>query len=152
MMSDVVRVARFYWLLLAVFTLGRWVMRLRDVPYEKGHHVFSIVILTFLASAFFAAFCRAWRGYGLKQAALLGAVFGLSAQVVIFTSTVASYGLGLETYFNHPRALQAEVRITLAQALQVRAPALAVGTAIQVIVALVGWTLGGLLPREKPAA
>jgi hypothetical protein len=151
-MSDIVRVARFYWLLLGIFTLGRWVMSLRHVPYENGHHVFSIVILTFLASAFFAAFCRAWRGYGLRQAALLGAVFGLSAQVVIFTSTVASYGLGLETYFNHPRALQAETSLTLAEALRVRGPALAIGTIVQAIVGMIGWTLGALLPGGKTEA
>lgn len=150
-MSDVVRVARFYWLLLAIFTVGRWAMSLRDVPYDKGHHVFSIVTLTFLSSAFFAAFCRVWRGYGLKQAALLGAVLGFSAQVVIFTSTVASYAFGLDSYFIHPRALQAEAPLTLAQALMVRGPALIFGSLIQAVVGLIGWLLGGLLPRDTPA-
>ena len=103
-MSDVLRVARFYWVLLAIFTVGRWVMSLRNVPYDKGHHVFSIVILTFIAVVFMAAFCRAWRGYTLGRAAMLGAVIGFSAQVVIFASTVISYLLGMNTYFNHPQA------------------------------------------------
>jgi hypothetical protein len=149
MMSDVLRVARFYWLLLAIFTVGRWVMSLRHVPYEKGHHVFSIVTLTFLSVAFFAAFCRAWRGYRLGQAMLLGAVMGLSSQIVIFASTVLSYSLGLQTYFNHPTALNTEAPLTLAGALLVRAPALLIGTIVQAIVGLIGWLLGGLLPRDR---
>src|SRR6185436_1695587 len=62
------RVARFYFLLLGLFTVGRWVQSLGQVEYAKGHHVFSIVTLTFLSSAYFAAFCRKWRGYSLLQA------------------------------------------------------------------------------------
>ena len=83
------KVARFYFVLLALFTVGRWAQSLGHVGYAKGHHVFSIVTLTFLSSAFFAAFCRKWRGYTLLQAVMLGMMLGLLAQVVIFASTAA---------------------------------------------------------------
>jgi hypothetical protein len=150
-MSDVLKLARLYWVLLALFTVGRWIMSLQHVPYDKGHHVFSIVTLTFMASVFFAAFARAWRGYGVKQAILLGLVLGLSAQVVIFLSTVVSYMAGIESYFNHPRALNVETAQTFAQAMTRRGPALIVGSIIQGIVAVIGWLLGGLLPRDSSA-
>jgi hypothetical protein len=146
-MSDVLRVARAYWVVLALFTIGRWAMS--SVPYEKGHHVLSIVTMTFMASAFFAACCRAWRGYPWGRAALLGLVFGLSAQIVIFLSTVASYLLGLETYFNHPRALNAPAALSLGEALRVRAGGLVAGPIANAVMASIGWLLGTLLPRDQ---
>ena len=36
-------------------------------------------------------------------------MFGFIAQVVIFSATVISYALGIETFFNHPTALNADV-------------------------------------------
>lgn len=148
-MSDVLRVARLYWALLALFTIGRWAMG--SVPYEKGHHVLSIVTLTFMASAFFAAFCRAWRRYPWGRAALLGLVFGLSAQIVIFLSTVASYLLGLETYFNHPQALNAPAALSLGEAIRVRAGGLVAAPIANAVAASIGWLLGALLPRAQPS-
>ena len=109
-MRENLKVARFYLVLLALFTVGRWAQSLGQVEYAKAHHVFSIVTLTFLSSAFFAAFCRKWRGYTLLQAVMLGMMLGLIAQVVIFASTALSYALGLHTFFNHPAALNVESR------------------------------------------
>ena len=48
-------------------------------------------MLTVMASVFYAAFCRRWRGFPLLRAMALGATFGLVAQVVIFVATVVSY-------------------------------------------------------------
>lgn len=62
-----------------------------------------------------------------------------------------SYLLGLDTYFNHPTALQATAPLTLGEALRVRAPALAIGSALQGIVGIIGWLLGGPLPRDPSA-
>jgi hypothetical protein len=87
----------------------------------------------------------------VKQAVLLGLVLGFSAQVVIFLSTVVSYLGGIESYFNHPRALNVETPLTFAEAMARRGPALIVGSIIQGIVALIGWLLGGLLPRAADA-
>src|SRR5262245_36523308 len=137
-MRDSLRVARFYFVLLALFTAGRWAQSLGRVEYSKGHHVFSIVILTFLASAYFAAFCRKWRGYGLLQSVLLGMALGLSAQVVIFLSTVLSYALGLQTFFNHPAVLEATEPVPLDAALVTRALGLLAGTIASGVAAFIG--------------
>jgi hypothetical protein len=150
-MADKLKLARLYWVLLAIFTVGRWAMSLKHVPYDRGN-VISIITLTILSAVIFAAFARKWRGYGLLDAAILGALFGFSAQLVIFSSTMASYSLGMDTYFNNPIALNAPpgtTSFTMAQALKVRGPALIVGPLIMAIMASIGWVLGALLPERK---
>jgi hypothetical protein len=148
------RVARFYFVLLALFTVGRWAQSLGQVDYAKGHHVFSIVILTFLSSAFFAAFCRRWRGYGLFQAVLLGMTLGLSAQLVIFLSTALSYTLDMQTYFNHPTALNSPDPLPMGAALTRRAGGLVAGPIGNGVAAFLGWLMGGVLPEpaSSPSA
>ncbi len=149
-MRDTLRVARFYFALLALFTIGRWAQSLGRVEYARGQHVFSIVILTLLASAYFAAFCRRWRGYGLLQSVLLGMTLGLAAQIVIFLSTVISYELGLHTFFNHPTALNATGELPFNEALVRRAQGLVAGPITNGVAAFIGWLLGGLLPDKTP--
>ena len=63
-MNEYLRVARLYMVVLAIFTVGRLFMGARGVPYERGHHVFSLVTMSLMASAFYGAFCRRWRGCG----------------------------------------------------------------------------------------
>src|SRR5262245_38640912 len=115
-MAEYVRVARLYFLLLAIFTVGRWIQGVAGTPYERGHQVFSIVILPVLSSVYYGAFFRRWRGYRLTQAIVIGLLLGLVSQLVIFSATVLSYVLGIDTYFRHPRALNVEAPIGLAEA------------------------------------
>jgi hypothetical protein len=147
-LTENLRVARFYFVLLALFTVGRWAQSLGHVEYAKGHHVFSIVTLTFLSSTYFAAFCRKWRGYTLLQAVMLGMTLGLAAQIVIFTSTALSYALGLHTFFNHPRALNVETDVSMNEALMRRAFGLIAGPISNGIAAFLGWLMGGVLPER----
>jgi hypothetical protein len=146
MIADYLRVGRLYLVLLAVFTAARFAQSAMGVPYDKAHHVFSIVTLTVLASAFFAAFCRRWRGYSGLQAMGLGLFFGLIAQVVVFIATVLSYAAGAETFFTHPRALNVPAAISLNEALLVRARGLVFGPIADALAAGLGWVLGSLLP------
>jgi len=155
-MSAYLRLARFYFLLLGIFTLGRWLQGTFDVPYVQAHQIFSIVILTLLASVFYGAFCRRWLGYRAAQAMLLGGLLGLSAQIVIFVATLLSYALGLDTYFNHSVALNVTVlgepsaSVPVAKALATRAGGLIMGTFSTAIAGGLGWAMGALLPRPDP--
>jgi hypothetical protein len=153
-LTENLRVARFYFVLLALFTVGRWAQSLGQVEYAKGHHVFSIVTLTLLSSTYFAAFCRKWRGYTLLQAVMLGMTLGLAAQIVIFTSTALSYALGMHTFFNHPRALNVETDVSMNEALLRRAAGLVAGPISNGVAAFLGWLMGAVLPERKtsPAA
>jgi hypothetical protein len=147
-LTENLKVARFYFLLLALFTVGRWAQSLGRVEYAKGHHVFSIVTLTLLSSAYFAAFCRKWRGYSLLQAVMLGMTLGLAAQVVIFLSTALSYALGLHTFFNHPTALNVEGDLAMKDALVRRALGLVAGPVSNGVAAFLGWWMGSALPER----
>ncbi len=143
--------ARFYFLLLAVFTAGRWAQSLGHVDYARGHHVFSIVVLTLLSSCYFAAFCRRWRGFTLLQAVMLGMTFGLAAQVVIFVSTAVSYALDLHTFFNHPSVLRSTGELPMSEALVRRLLELVEGPIANGLAALLGWLMGAALPERAPS-
>lgn len=145
-MADNLRIARLYLVLLAIFAVARFAQGAMGVEYAKAHHVFSIFILTVMASVFYAAFCRRWRGFRILQAMGLGAMFGFIAQVVIFLATVISYALGIDTFFNHPTALNQTSAVPLARAIGIRAPGLVIFPIINAIAAAIGWALGGLLP------
>jgi hypothetical protein len=146
------RILRLYFLLLALFTVGRLAMT--AVPYEKGHQVFSLVTLTALSAIYYGAFSRRWLGYRVSQAALLGVLIGLSAQIVIFTVTLVSYSLGFDNYFTNPRALLGVNAppdpIAFGPAMAMRAGGLFANTITATIVGCLGWAMGGLLPVCSP--
>jgi len=62
--------------------------------------------------------------------------------------TALSYALGLDTYFNHPTALNAPEALSFGKAMGVRLNGL-IGNSIGAgITTALGWALGGLLPRQ----
>jgi len=145
-MNDYLRVARLYVVMLAIFTVGRLVMGARGIPYERGHHVFSLVTMTLLASAFYGAFCRKWRGYGVTQAMSVGLTLGLLAQVVILIVTVLSYTFHADTYFVNPRALNATEAVPFGTAVVGRLGGLVVNAIMCAIAGAIGWVMGAVLP------
>jgi hypothetical protein len=147
-MKENLRLARPYFILLAIVTVGRWLQGTFGVPYAKGHHVFSIVILTIFSTIYYGAFVRRWRGYRLFQAMLLGLTLGLASQIVILLATVVSYALGLQTYFNNPRALNVEEAIGFGRALGIRFGGLLGNSVFAAIGGGLGWVLGGALPER----
>jgi hypothetical protein len=76
---------------------------------------------------------------------------GLAGQILIILLTVVSYAFGLETYFNHPRAVMGPGvvdPVPLTAALVSRGGGLVANTIAAGIVACLGWALGGLLPKK----
>jgi len=148
-MAENLRLARLYFVILAIVAGGRWFMSFGGVPYAKGTDKLSIVIITLLSSIFYGAFCRRWRGLKLFPAVTLGATLGLTSQIVIFVSTLVSYLLGLETYYNNPVALNQVAAIPLGSALLVRAGGLVANTLTNCIAGALGWAMGALLPESR---
>ena|SRR5947209_5918284 len=157
-MAENLRLARLYFVLLGIFAVARLLQGLGHVPYEKAHHVFSIVTLTFMASIFYGAFCRRWRRFRVLRAAALAATMGLASQIVIFVLTVASYALGLHTFFNHAIALNAaqlgdpgasSVIVPFGEAMGRRLGGLIVNPLVSGVAGALGWTLGVLLPENE---
>jgi hypothetical protein len=151
MIQEYARLARPYFVLLAIFAIGRWLMGTAfGVPYEKGTNVLSIVTLTLFASLFTAAFTRRWLGYRLTQAAGLAMFMALVSQVVVLLSTAASYLLGISSYFSEPMALNRQTdAIGFAAAMGFRAGGLVVNTILNGIIGALGWALGSLLPARE---
>jgi hypothetical protein len=151
MIQEYARLARPYFVMLAIVTVGRWLMgTLFAVPYEKGTNVLSIVTLTLFASLFSAAFTRRWLDWRLPQAAGFAMFLALVSQVVILLSTAASYGLGISSYFNEPMALSRQADpIGFGAAMGFRVGGLVVNTILNGITGALGWALGGLLPLRQ---
>ena len=150
MLREYFRLARPFLVLLAIFAAGRWAMGLRRVDYKDGHHVFSLVTLTVLGCVFYAAFARRWLGYPIMRSVGLGMTLGLCAQVVILVLTAVSYMLGMNTYFNHPTALNAEGPVAFGPAMGGRVGGLVANTLFAGIAAALGWFFGGVLPDSAP--
>jgi hypothetical protein len=131
------------------FTLGA-----RGFPYApRGNAMFSIIGLTFVSSVYFGALSRKVGGFGWGGTALIGYSLGLWAQILIFTATYVSYAAGIETsYFRHWDALNAPVDtiVPMADAMKIRAQALAVGPLFTILPACIGRLLSVLAP--DPAA
>ena len=152
-MRENLQQARLFFVLLALCTVGRWGMGFAGVEYEQGHQVFSIVILTLISCLYYPAFLRRARGDGVMQGMAIGALFGLASQCAILVSTLLSYVLGLETYFNHPTALNVDAPIGLGAAMGVRLFGLVANLFSGALVGALGWALGALLPNPRtPAA
>jgi hypothetical protein len=152
MMKEFSRLARPYFVLLAIVTIGRWLMgNAFGVPYEKGTSILSIVTLTIFASIFSGVFMRRWLGWRLGQAAGFAMFLAVVSQLVILLSTAVSYGLDISSYFNHPFALNRQTDpIGFVAAMGFRAGGLVVNTILNAIVGALGWGLGGMLPvRER---
>jgi len=149
-MAQMLRVARLYFVLLGVVTAGRLAMGAFGVPYARGTGVFSVVILTVYACLFYGAFLRRYRDYRLLQTALLGGLMGLAGQALILAITLACFGLGVDTYFNHPVALNSATGdpVSFGRALVVRLWGLVANTISAGIIAVVGWALGAFLPER----
>jgi hypothetical protein len=147
-MAELLRVARLYFVLLTVVVVGRLLLGVFHVPYARGTQVFSVVILTIFACLFYGAFCRRWHDYRLIQTVALGVLMGAVSQVVVLVLTVASYGLGLSTYFVHPTALGATDAVSFGRALLVRLGGLVGNSIFAGIIAALGWALGVLLPER----
>lgn len=148
-MSENLRLLRFYFWILGVFTIGRWGLSLGGVEYAKAHHVFSLVILSLIASAHHAAFARAFAGYSLKRAAGLAATVGFVTQLVVFFSTAISYLLGLDTFFNAPAALNSTQPVAFGAAMLARTGGVLANTITNTIAGLIGYAMGGALPSRS---
>jgi hypothetical protein len=145
-LGENLKAIRFYLVLLAIFTIGRWSLSLGGASYDATHQIFSLVILTNISSAYYGLLTRGFLGGGLKRALVLGALLGLVSQIVIVASTAVSYGLGMDTFFNAPRALNVEATIPFGQAMVTRSVGLVVNVITNVITASIGYGIAKLGP------
>ena len=148
-MGENLRLVRFYLVLLAIFTVGRWTLGFAGAEYDKTHQIFSIVILTFISSAYYGYLSRNFVGGGIKRALVLGVTLGVCSQIVIFLSTALSYILGIDSFFTNPRALNVEQAIPFGQAMGLRAITFVVNTVFNAIAAAIGYGIAAVGPKAS---
>jgi hypothetical protein len=149
-MQEYARLARPYFVMLAIVTVGRWLMGTAfEVPYERGTAAFSIVVLTIMASLFSCLFLRAWLGYRIWRAVGYAMFMAVVAQLVILASTAVSYLAGVDSYFNHPAALNRTEPVAFGYAMAIRLSGLVGNTLINAVAGALGWALGALVPPAR---
>jgi hypothetical protein len=156
-MSEMLRLLRPFFVMLAIVALGRLLLSIFGVPYVRGHHVFSISTLTVFSCLYYGAFLRRWRGSRLMQAMAVGFTLGLASQLVVLACTLGSYAAGAQTYYNYPFALNVEgvtlcgptpAPVPLVSALPIRLGGLVGNSIFAGIFGALGWTIGALLPER----
>ena len=147
-MSENMKLIRFYLVLLAICTVGRWGLSLGGADYDKTHQIFSLVLLTNISSLYYGLLVRSFVGGGVKRAIVLGATLAIASQLVIFGSTALSYLLGINTFFNHPRALNATQALPMGQAMIGRTITFVANIVTNMISGALGWLIAGVVPRK----
>jgi hypothetical protein len=156
MFSRVLRYLRLPMLLILIWAVMRFLMGpVFGVPYApRGNAVFSVFGLTVVSSLYFGAMSARVARLSWLGTLLVGVLLGLWAQVLIFTATALSYGLGVEaaSYYTHWDALNTPEGTTLpmARAMASRAVGLAFGPVLPAVAALLGRLIfGRLAPRGE---
>ena len=152
MFTRILRFVRLALVLILIWAVMRFLMgAVFHQPYApRGNAVFSVVGLTFISCLYFGAMSRRVGNFGWLGTFLCGVTIGLWAQILIFTATLVSLLMGLDTYYVHWDALNLPegTRATFAQGMTARAGGLLIGSLIGGIMALIGRAVFGLLsPR-----
>ena len=151
MFSRVLRFVRLPLVLLLLWVVLRFIIGLRGVPYApRGNAMFSVAAVTIISCIIYGAMSYRVGRFSWLGTALVGAVIGLSAQLLIFLATLISLTADLNTYFVHWDALNIPegTRPATQQAMTSRAFGLLFGPLTGAIVALIGRAVfGKLAPR-----
>lgn len=149
MVSKVLRFVRLPFLLLVIFTVGRFMLGVNGVPYApRGNAMFSILGATLISSFYFGAMSKRLGGWGATV--LTGYSIGLFGQILIFLATFLSYAMGIETsYFRHWDALNVPegTVVPMATAMMTRVGGLVIGPIIAVVAAAIGRACAALAPE-----
>jgi hypothetical protein len=155
MLSRVLRFVRLPLVLIAIWTIARFILGLAGVPYApRGNAMFSVVGITVICALIYGAMSARVSNFNWAGTALVGVVLGLWSQILIFTATLVSYLADLNTYFRHWDALNVPEGTVapMAQAMTGRAGGLLGGTILATIVTLIGRAVfAKLAPRGNEA-
>ena len=71
------------------------------------------------------------------------------SQVVIFVSTAISYLAGMDTFFNHPTALNAKEAVPFGEAMGGRVITFAANVVTNAVIGAIGYGIAGLTGPKK---
>ena len=141
--------AKFGIAIILIVTIGRWILSFAGVPYfPRGNVIFSIVLATNFLVVAYGGFLRAYTSLGYKQILATALIVVVVAQLLITLSTAVSYAAGIDSYFNHPEALNVQEAIPAGQAMMSRLFGIFANSVTGVILASLGYALGTFLPKS----
>lgn len=147
-MKEKITFLRLPIVLILIFFFGRLVMGAAGASYDAGNRVFSMVILETHLALIWGAVGRRYGGYRLAGAVQLGILIGVVTQILILGATLVSDLGGIDTYFNNPIAVTGSSEaISFGEAMVVRIVGFVANAALAAVLAVLGWTLGSLLPE-----
>lgn len=142
--------------LLVLWTVMRFLMGTAfGVPYApRGNAVFSVLGLTAISSIYYGALSKRIGHFSWLGTIVIGFLLAEIGQVLIFSATALSYGIGRETYFTHWDALNVPegTVVPIAEAMTRRSVAFLVAPILPIVCAIIGRILSGLMPGAKAAA
>ena len=152
MIARVLRFIRLPILMLLLYTIGRFSLGAANVPYApRGNAIFSVLGIAVISGAYFGALSKKIGGFTWGGTLLVGYSIGLTAQILIFTATLLSFALGIETsYFRHWDSMNVPqgTVVSMGQAMTTRAVGLVVGPLLPTIASAIGRALAGLAPDK----
>jgi hypothetical protein len=153
MVSRVIRFVRLSFVLLIIYTIGRFAIGMGGVPYSpRGNAMFSILAASFISSFYYGAMSKRLGGFSWGGTLLCGYTIGLFAQILIFTATVLSYLMGIEaSYFRHWDSLNAAegAVVPMAGAMMARVQGLVFNPIVSMVPAAIGRACAALAPESS---
>ena len=152
-MGDKMRLIRLPILLVVIAFLGKLIGGFAGMPYEAGVQVFGMVPLALHLAIVWGALGRTIYGLKLGQAAMLGLLICVIAEVLIFGATFFSYAAGLDTHFNNPLAVaRVTQEVPFGEAMLSRTIGILVGAVLGCIGASIGYALGGFVAAGRASS
>ena len=146
--GEYLRIARFGMLVMLISAVGRWAVSLSGMDYlPRGNVIFSIVLAANYVSLCYGAMTPRLFGLNWKQTLVPVVLIVFTGQLLVIVSTVITYAAGIDSYFNHPEALNVAEKLAFGDAFVARLQAVVPNVISGAILCLLGQGLGKALPR-----
>jgi hypothetical protein len=142
-------IAKFGVVVILISALGRWGISLAGVPYfPRGNVIFSIVLACTYVTLCYGAFTPRLYNLTFLQALVPPVIIVLVGQLLVVASTLVTYMLGMDSYFNNPEALNVAEKMAFGDAMVTRLAAIVPNVISGAVACSIGQGLGKLMPKR----
>lgn len=147
--GDYLSIARFGMIIILISAVGRWAVSLSGVDYlPRGNVIFSIVLASYYIALCYGGMAKRMFGLDWKQAIVPVVLIVLVGQGLVILSTVITYAAGIDTYFNHPEALNVTEKLAFGDAIIARLTAVVPNIITGAVLCLLGQGIGKAFPKS----
>ena len=143
-------IARFGLIVILISAVGRWAVSTAGVDYlPRGNLIFSIVLASNYLALCYGAMTPRLFDLNWKQALVPVVIIVFTGQCIVVLSTVFTYAAGIDSYFNHPEALNATEALSFSDAIAARLFVIVPNVVTGCVLCLIGQALGKALPEKR---